>query len=207
MDYRAVEAIDGPIIPRKQAAKRHYGVHPYFTKRAWNVVQEYIKRYTKEGDTVLDPYGGSGVTAVESLVLGRKAIHIDISPLGNFITQQVAISPINLHKLKKTFDDVTTACKGKINALYDLSDEEIEKTDIPYWYPKNVKLSSTSDAVFVDELFTRRSLIAFSILHKTIRDIMLFTFSGTLVKVNRTFVSTTGNHVQGSAFVGLLQTS
>ena len=86
-------------------------------------------------------------------------------------------------------------------------DKEIEKTDIPYWYPKNVKLSSTSDAVFVDELFTRRSLIAFSILHKTIRDIMLFTFSGTLVKVNRTFVSTTGNHVQGSAFVGLLQTS
>jgi adenine specific DNA methylase Mod len=104
MDYMAVEAIDGPIKPRKQAAKRHYGVHPYFTKRAWNVVQAYIKQYTKEGDVVLDPYGGSGVTAIEAIILGRKAIHLDISPLANFITKQVAVSPVDLDKLKHAYD-------------------------------------------------------------------------------------------------------
>lgn len=60
-------------------------MHPYFTKQVWNVVQEYIKTFSCPGDLVLDPYGGSGVTLVEALVLGRKAIHVDINPLANFI--------------------------------------------------------------------------------------------------------------------------
>ena len=63
MDYLAIKPIEGPIFPKKQAAKRYYGSHPYFTKRAWNVVQKYINTYTNKGDTVLDPYGGSGITA------------------------------------------------------------------------------------------------------------------------------------------------
>jgi len=62
----------------KQSAKRHFGVHPYFTKQVWNVVQEYIKNFTRPGDLVLDPFGGSGVTLVEALILGRRAIQVDI---------------------------------------------------------------------------------------------------------------------------------
>lgn len=78
--------INQPIVPRKQAAKRHYGSHPYFTKRAWKVVQKYIECFSEPGDLVLDPYGGAGVTAVEALVLRRRAIHLDLAPLANFIT-------------------------------------------------------------------------------------------------------------------------
>ena len=51
------------IKVEKQSAKRHFGVHGYFTKQAWNVVQEYIKNFSKAGDIVFDPFGGSGVTA------------------------------------------------------------------------------------------------------------------------------------------------
>ena len=53
----------------KQTAKRHFGVHGYFTKQVWSVVQHYIKTFSRPGDTVLDPFGGSGVTLVESLRL------------------------------------------------------------------------------------------------------------------------------------------
>jgi hypothetical protein len=35
----------------------------------------------------LDPYGGSGVTVMESLILGRKAIQVDINPLANFMVE------------------------------------------------------------------------------------------------------------------------
>ena len=35
---------------KKQQAKRHFGVHGYFTKQSWNVVAEYIKNFLKEGD-------------------------------------------------------------------------------------------------------------------------------------------------------------
>src|SRR3989440_12084128 len=85
--------------PSKQAAKRHYGSHPYFTKRAWNVVQEYIAHFSSPGDTVLDPFGGSGVTAVESLVLRRKAVYVDISALATFLARQTNIAPVNLNAL------------------------------------------------------------------------------------------------------------
>ena len=74
---------------QKQTQKRHFGVHPYFTKQVWSVVQQYIKTFTQPGDLVLDPFGGSGVTLVEALVLGRKAIHIDINPLSEFIVKNL----------------------------------------------------------------------------------------------------------------------
>lgn len=35
------------IPVKKRAAKSHFGVHGYFTKQAWNVVQEYIKNFSK----------------------------------------------------------------------------------------------------------------------------------------------------------------
>src|SRR5438045_6289484 len=77
---------------QKQAAKRYYGSHQYFTKRAWNVVQTYIRHYTREGDIVCDPYGGSGVTVTEALILGRKGIYLDISPWARFLAEQVAVT-------------------------------------------------------------------------------------------------------------------
>ena len=48
--------------PRKRATKRHYGVHGYFTKQSWDIVDRYIRHFTQRGDVVLDPFGGSGVT-------------------------------------------------------------------------------------------------------------------------------------------------
>ena len=74
-DYCNIQPIANPIPPLKQQAKRHWGSHPYFTRRAWNVVQEYIRTFSQPGDVVLDPFGGSGVTAVEALVLHRRRIH------------------------------------------------------------------------------------------------------------------------------------
>jgi hypothetical protein len=59
------------IPVKKQQAKRHFGVHGYFTKQSWNVVAEYIKNFSKPGDLVLDPFGGSGVTAIEAMMNNR----------------------------------------------------------------------------------------------------------------------------------------
>ena len=36
------------IPVKKQAAKRHFGVHGYFTKQSWNVVAEYIKKFSNQ---------------------------------------------------------------------------------------------------------------------------------------------------------------
>ena len=79
-DYLNIKPIAEPIPPKKQGKHRHWGSHPYFTRQAWNVVQEYIKCFSQINDIVLNPFGGSGVKAIEALVLHRRAIHCDIKP-------------------------------------------------------------------------------------------------------------------------------
>ena len=60
------------IPAERQEEARHYGVHPYFTRRPANVVRYYLERYSREGDVVLDPFGGTGVTAHRSILARQK---------------------------------------------------------------------------------------------------------------------------------------
>jgi len=207
MDYLSIKPIDRVIAPRKQSAKRHYGCHPYFTKRAWNIVAEYIKNFSQPGDVVLDPFCGSGVTAVEALALRRNSIHVDICPLANFLCQQTAIAPVNLLDLQEAFEQIKSVCKTEIDKYKGLTDSELEDVDIPYWYPKGIKLPKNSDVEYVEELFTRRQLIALSILKhhiahlsdSIVQGLMSYVFSSTLVKTNRTFIYSRGRAVSRGA--------
>ncbi|WP_219884601.1 DNA methyltransferase [Merismopedia glauca] len=199
-DYLAIQPISAPIEPKKQGAKRHWGSHPYFTRRAWNVVQEYISTFSQVGDVVLDPFGGSGVTAVEALVMKRKAIHCDINPLANFICSQIAISPVDLNAFRAAFDEIERNCKGAIDEVYAMPDAEVENLEILYWYPKGIRLPKNADVEYIEQLFTKRQLFSLSLLfhhinqisNPTIRELMRFTFSATLNKTNLTFSSTHG---------------
>jgi DNA modification methylase len=199
-DYKAIQPVAAPIEPLKQGAKRHWGSHPYFTRRAWNVVQEYIRTFSQPGDTILDPFGGSGVTAVEALVLGRKAIHSDINPLANFICQNIAVSPVDIDAFSAAFNEIERNCKDPINYVYTLSNAEADNLEIEHWYPQGIKLPKNADAEYIEELFTKRQLFSLSLIFhhinkisdSTIKNLMRFSFSATLNKTNLTFSSTQG---------------
>lgn len=193
VDYSRVEAIREQIPPRKHTAR--YVMHRYFTRRPYNVIQEYIKNFSNKGDVGLDPFLGTGVTAIESLILRRKAIGIDIAPLSVFISENIAKSPTNLSLFQKEFQMIESECKDYIQGLYKKLDCEIEKLKIDYWYPKNYLLPSNSDVKTVDQLFTKRQLLALSkLLHhikeiknKDIKELMKFVFSSTLTFVNKMY--------------------
>ncbi len=185
------------IPPKRQGAARHYGSHPYFTRRPWNVVHSYIEHFCPPGGTVLDPFGGSGVTAIEALVLRRKAIHVDINPLANFITEQIAVSPVDLAALGDAFENVRGRCEHVLKEWSKKPDRFFEDRQPPYWYPKRVDLPGNADADLVEQLFTPRQLFSLSLIldainqekQKCLRDLMRFSFSGALAKTNRTFIS------------------
>ena len=65
-----------PLFPHTHS--REYLMHKYWSRKPHNIVASYIEQYSKEGDLVLDPFGGSGVTLNESLHLGRQCINVDI---------------------------------------------------------------------------------------------------------------------------------
>ena len=202
------------VSPKKQSVRRHFGSHPYFTRRPWNVVQAYIKHFApNKDDLVLDPFGGSGVTAIEAVVLGRRAIHVDLNPLANFICQQVAIAPVDINLLRKEFATIEETCRPYIERLYALTKDEIEQEPIRDWYPSGLHLPKNADANTVEELFTHRQLLALSRLYKVIgdiqdsvrRDLLRFTFSATLNKCNLTY-STTKGRSEGRGNSGIMHT-
>lgn len=232
--------INYPIV-----AKTHppmYSMHKFWARKPHNVVADYIKAYSKHGDVVLDPFCGSGVTAIEAIKLGRKAVAIDLNLIATFITK-CTIAPINIERFEEAFNKIKANVEEKIEEMYETvcpickkkarllgvawdgnnpfekvysctkcgrkrgkiseSDldriKQIEKKEIPYWYP-TTSLSyngadfkeGTHNSSYskVSDLFTKRNLIALSILFheiesitdESIREIMKFVFTSTLAQ-------------------------
>ncbi|MBI1924774.1 type I restriction enzyme HsdR N-terminal domain-containing protein, partial [Candidatus Poribacteria bacterium] len=189
-DYAALKPLAEIKDLKRQSAKRHFGVHPYFTKQVWNVVQEYIKNFTQPGDTVLDPFGGSGVTFVEALILGRKAIHIDLNPLSIFLVKNL-ILPANIKKLTDEF----AAIKKQFKQYAPQTEKEIEQALATYPYPKGIKLPKNSDVPTIEQLFSPHQLAQLAYLKHLIKQVqgddiqgtLLLMFSGLLNKINLTY--------------------
>lgn len=60
----------------------------------------FIERYTKAGDTVYDPFGGRGTTALEAALLGRRVISNDINPLSRMLLEP-RLSPPTLEQVER----------------------------------------------------------------------------------------------------------
>jgi DNA modification methylase len=188
-DYDAIK-IPSEIVVKKQKAKRHFGVHGYFTKQAWNVVQHYIQNFSNHGDTILDPFGGGGSTLIEALMTNRKAIHIDINPLSVFITKSL-VTPVDFTELNNEFEKV----KKKFLKNTPRSKDEIEIALEKYPYPKNISLTKDADVDSIEELFTDKQLAQLAFLKhlilkikdNNIRNSLLLSFSSAITKTNKTY--------------------
>lgn len=98
-----------------------YLLHKYWARKPANVVRQYIQHYTKglQQATVLDPFCGSGVTAVEAVALGHRAIAVDINPIACLITKVTAVSPVDIDRLDRLFDEVMGNVLTELSWLYE----------------------------------------------------------------------------------------
>src|SRR5213594_4092430 len=113
-----IQPILEAIPAARQDEARHYGVHPYFTRRPANVVRAYVERYSQPGDVVLDPFGGTGVTAIEAFLLGRHAIQNDLNPFANFIAQNIADTTLSTNvPLRAAFTRVEKECQEQVGRI------------------------------------------------------------------------------------------
>ncbi|MDR0410691.1 MAG: type I restriction enzyme HsdR N-terminal domain-containing protein, partial [Treponema sp.] len=151
----------GEIKVRKQQAKRYFGCNAYFTRQSWDIVGAYIKNFSQKGDVVLDPFGGSGVTAVEALLSGRKAVHVDLNPLSVFMAKAL-LSPVRREELMDCF----TKIKEEYLKLEPKTD--VETAAKKYKGPKDLPLPKGSDVRSVKELFTDEQLAQLALLKSLI---------------------------------------
>jgi DNA modification methylase len=196
MNYSNILPISEPIKADRQGAKRHYGVHPYFTRRPHNVVRAHILNFTRPGDTVLDPFGGSGVTAIEALLSGRRGIQNDINPLANFIADGIAdLRFLDIAKGLEAFERVLSGY-DQLCAM----DAEPRSVAIEPFLPPDAMLPKNSDVKTYRELFSQSQITELASLKAAIeqtvdkhaRSALLLAWSATLSKSNKTFISTTG---------------
>jgi DNA modification methylase/plasmid maintenance system antidote protein VapI len=85
-----------------------YNAHSYHTKVPYQGIMPYIEHYTRPGDVVLDPFCGSGMTGVASILSGRNAILNDLSPAAVHIARNY-VTPCVPEALETAFSDLSEA--------------------------------------------------------------------------------------------------
>ncbi|MBL7156470.1 MAG: hypothetical protein ISS87_02675 [Candidatus Pacebacteria bacterium] len=120
---------------RKDTAYITHGYHRYPAKFIPQIVSRLTEKYTKEGDLVVDPFGGCGTTIVESKVMCRPSIGVDINPVAVLMTKakKTPIKPARIEeqflKLKEKIDSFNKNTKVKT--------PEHERID--YWFKPEEK--------------------------------------------------------------------
>ena len=77
--------------------------HHYTAKFIPQIPEKFIRRYSKGGDTIVDPFMGCGTTLVVSKLLGNHSYGVDTNPLSMKITQ--AKTMIVNEKIVKEIND------------------------------------------------------------------------------------------------------
>ena len=94
-----------------------YNWHKFWGRKTWNVVSKFIETYSPKGGIVMDPFSGSGVTALEALKLGRRVIAVDLNPVATEILR-LTIQHVDPLKLRTAFERIEKEVKTEINDLY-----------------------------------------------------------------------------------------
>jgi DNA modification methylase len=96
-----------------------YAMHKYWSKKPPNIVAFFIEKYSQKGDIVLDPFSGYGVTGIEALRLGKKAVLIDLNPIATHISK-VIIEPLDSKGFESCFKSLQEKVKPLIDELYKI---------------------------------------------------------------------------------------
>jgi len=120
---------------RKDTAYITHGYHRYPAKFIPQIVSRLADKYTNEGDLIVDPFGGCGTTLVESKVMGRPSVGVDINPVAVLITK-AKITPIDPVKVERSF----ALLKKRIETYNENTKVKApEHERIDYWFKPEEK--------------------------------------------------------------------
>jgi len=155
-----------------------HGYHPYASRYIPQIPHYLISVFSKKNDLVLDNFLGSGTTLVESKILGRDAIGLDVNPLACLIAR---VKTTNIQKCD--LEEICQFCHSLDKDIQSLKNNDKHNTsilvgDIPH--PNILKWFNQSS---ISELLLLKNRID-SIKKKKTREFLLVAFSSILRTVS-----------------------
>jgi len=101
-----------------------YRFHKYWGKKPYEPLAFAIEQLTQEGDTILDPFVGSGIAAREAMLRNRRFIGFDVNPIAIELTK-LLVSPPEYSVVRNAFLFLEKELKQQIYQTYKLKDGRI----------------------------------------------------------------------------------
>jgi len=143
-------------------------IHTYPAKLLPQIAHFFLATTTLVGsdETVLDPFGGTGTVALETILSGREALYADANPLARLIAA-TKTNPVEIPTLEAAFDCVRNGY---------LTSRARNRPDV-------VNLERWFDKAVIARLIRLRAAIM-PLEDAQIRSLMLITFSAALRKAS-----------------------
>jgi len=128
----ALRAVDWNFSSSKTDYFAH-GLHPYPAKFIPQIPNKIVSLLSRSGDLVWDPFGGSGTTALEALLLGRRAVSTDINPIAEVVgrAKTTTLTAEIEAELTDLVRDLRLLCASKRRALEFWSDFQPASALVP----------------------------------------------------------------------------
>jgi len=99
-----------------ERTKHVHRLHPYLGKFIPQLVEVFLKHHFKKGDSILDPFMGSGTTLVESNILGLHSAGVEISHF-NCLIADIKTKKYNIPLVEKEIKDILEKTKEYSDSL------------------------------------------------------------------------------------------
>jgi DNA methylase len=123
-------------LREKERTKHVHRLHPYLGKFIPQLVEVFLRKYFSAGQTVLEPFAGSGTTLVQANELGIHSVGFDVSAF-NVLLCKAKLTKYDWVKAREeiffAFDAVRSkALSSDQSDLFDQTREELPSVDNEY---------------------------------------------------------------------------
>jgi hypothetical protein len=179
-EQRKIQYLTGLDWALKSASTKYatHGYHPYASRYIPQIPHYLISVFTKKNDLVLDNFLGSGTTLVESKILGRDAIGLDVNPLACLIAR---VKTTNIQKCD--LEEICQFCLSLDKEIQSLKYNDKHNTSILVGNIPHPNILKWFNQSSISELLLLKNRID-SIKKKKTREFLLVAFSSILRTVS-----------------------